>query len=647
MSDEPRLVVPEGLVVDESARERLERQLALAPSTVVGVAGETTALAPGASYRVHAEWTALQTPRSGVAPVSGPIRGAVLLRPRVRFSVNDGRVEVADGSLLLDAGVHVHDPFRPIGTHLAASEQGRPPFPRRPVVVFLGCEPPADTEWLRRLVNRLVRRDVEARIATPEPAAGSAPPVLHLTRPCAPSEASIRALAPDVVVTLDATAAARVDEWCAGDRATMVVAFDESLVDPMELVSWQIGHAAGRLRARIGRRVDVPAFASLIVRLCAGPQPMPPAAAEPGLLQLRPRVVEHWKGDAPTDAATGCVVIGAGLDAAAAARVAGLADNLEGAGISVAVSETGAEAQRARLVLLAGSAPGSAIAALAAERRAAGLPTVLDVGPADLDAHLHLTPAAVALAEACGLLIGPGGARHAAASNWAALEWAAGESVQSATAGRVLMLPTLLVRSRAAALRDLRAPVDPAATRVIGWRLGFSADAIAPYAGAVAEGIARYLTESRDHVEIVGDVALVPAALQGHDRVAVVSDTDLDAETIAGWSAHVWTPALIGNEIVDDARVLEEASCAGVPSVMPAAATGGVDGFISSHVLVQAVADSQLWYDALHHVLDDPDVHARRAEEAARRADAVDGPAASKAVVSRVMGWAEYTPSVA
>src|ERR1700682_3130477 len=119
----PRLVVPEGLVIDESARERLERQLALAPAPVVGVAGESAELVPGASYRVHAEWTALQTPWSSVAPVSRPIRGAVLLRPHVEFEVRDGRVEVASGSVLVDPGAHVHDPFRPVGTYRAASEQ--------------------------------------------------------------------------------------------------------------------------------------------------------------------------------------------------------------------------------------------------------------------------------------------------------------------------------------------------------------------------------------------------------------------------------------------------------------------------------------------------------------------------------------------
>jgi hypothetical protein len=255
------------------------------------------------------------------------------------------------------------------------------------------------------------------------------------------------------------------------------------------------------------------------------------------------------------------------------------------------------------------------------------LPTALDLGRDDLDGQGRLTVAAAALGDACGLLVAPGGARDAAARR---------------SSGRVLMLPTLLTRPRAAALRDVRRPTELGATRVIGWRLGHAAQEVPEYATAVAEGIARYLTESRDRVAIVGEAEYVPAPLRGHDRVEIVADRELDAEVIAGWSAHVWTPALIGDDIVDDARVLEEAGCAGVPSVMPAGASGGVDGYLSSHVLVQAVDDPQLWYDVVHHVLDDPNVHSRRSEEAWRRADAVDGPAASKAVVSRLMGWASF-----
>ena len=134
--------------------------------------------------------------------------------------------------------------------------------------------------------------------------------------------------------------------------------------------------------------------------------------------------------------------------------------------------------------------------------------------------------------------------------------------------------------------------------------------------------------------------------MRGHDRVTVVASAALDAETIAGWAVHLWTPALLAGTVLDDARVLEEASCAGVPSVLPAAACAGVDGFVSPHVQAEDADTATHWYDVIHHVLDDPTVRARRAEEAWRRADALDGAAASKAAVSRLMGWAAYSRTV-
>jgi len=636
-----RLVIPEGLMIDEHVRERLDRQLLSAAPSVLGVAAEIADLESGASYRVHTEWLSL-----GSAPPrpasTNEIRGAVLLRPHVTFVVCDGTVAVEErvGSVVVDPGARVHDPHRRIGPLQPASERGRPPFPRRPVTVFLGCEPVGRADWLRRLVNRLVRHDVEARIATPADDAGSRGP--HLTRPCLPVEATIHALAPDVVVTLDDAAAANIDAWCAGDRSTVVVEFDPNLSEPMELVSWQLGRAAGRLRARIGPWVDVAAFAALVGRLCAGPQPIAPSD-RPDAAAVHVAVREHWTSRAQPDTRPGCVVMTGTLGGAAAARIDGLVDNLEGAGIPVTVAHGATDAlvggvavaaRDADLLVVAGLAPSPELDAVLAARRTAQLSTAVDLNADDLDVGRSqdrtgaaLTPAAAALSDACELVMSPAGALHSAAR----------------TSGRhCLVVPTLLTRAHAAALRDARAEVDPAAVRVIGWRVGTTDGPRPGYVAAVADGIARILTEHGDRVEIVGDVDDVPSELRGHDRLTVVAGTELDAQTIAGWAVHVWTPALLAGEIVDDARLFEEASCAGVPSVMPADAGTGVDGFVSPHVLVQSCDRGDDWYDALHHVLDDTGRRTRRAHEAARRADALDSPAASKAVVTRIMGLARY-----
>jgi hypothetical protein len=636
----PRLVVPEGLMIDEHVRERLERRLLAAPQSVVGIAAPIAELESGASYRVHTEWLSLTAGPPHPA-ASTTTRGAVLLRPDVEFSVDDGAVTVERGSVIVDPGAPVHDPHRRIGPLQPASERGRPPFPRRPVTVFLGCQPNVHADWLRRLVNRLVRHDVEARIATPAPLDGPSPGP-HLTRPCLPGEATIHTLAPDVIVTLDAEAAAHIDAWCAGDRSTVVVEFDPTLSEPMELVSWQLGRAAGRVRARIGPWVDVAAFASLVGRLCAGPHPIAPSDRDE-TSAVNVAVREHWT-NAQTDAHHRCVVLTGTLDAPAAARIDGLVDNLQAAGVSVLVGRHPAPdppagdvargARDAGLLVVAGVAPDAELDTVLAARGVARLRTAIDLGAHDLDVGRSaastgpvLTAAAAALSEACEVVMSPAGALRTAAE---------------ASGRHCLVVPTLLTRAHAAALRDARTDADPAAVLVIGWPLRAGSGDRPAYFAAVADGIARILTEHGDRIEIAGDVDDVPAGLVGHDRLTVLPDAALDAQTIARWALQVWTPTFLAGEIVDDARRFEEASCAGVPSVMPAAAGAAVDGFVSPHVLVQSVDRADDWYDALHHVLDDVGRRTRRAHEAARRADALDGPAASKAVVSRIMGLARY-----
>src|SRR4051794_37804090 len=125
-----RLVVPPGLLVDEAARERLEQQLRRAAADIAGVVAPVTAPAPGASYRVHAEWSALE-PLDVAAP-GAAVCGAVLLRPGVEFAVVDGVVDVGGAPLVVDPGATTHDPTSAPGPLAVASERGRPPFPRRP-----------------------------------------------------------------------------------------------------------------------------------------------------------------------------------------------------------------------------------------------------------------------------------------------------------------------------------------------------------------------------------------------------------------------------------------------------------------------------------------------------------------------------------
>jgi hypothetical protein len=140
--------------------------------------------------------------------------------------------------------------------------------------VFLQGEPDLHPAlWARDVVNQLVHHDVEARLATPVPVDGP-----HLTGPCLPTEASVRALDPDVVVALDRAALASAPRWCDGNRSTVLVDATDLDVPATQLVSWNVDRAQGRLRARIGRGVEATELADLFGRLSAGPHPVAPAA---------------------------------------------------------------------------------------------------------------------------------------------------------------------------------------------------------------------------------------------------------------------------------------------------------------------------------------------------------------------------------
>ncbi len=106
--------LPAGLVLDEVARQRLERQLDRASPHIAGVVAAIGPLAAGASYRVCAEWRSLEPPDHAIELPSTSARGAVLLRPGVEFEVTRPGRRGRPRRLLLDPGAHVHDPWQPI-----------------------------------------------------------------------------------------------------------------------------------------------------------------------------------------------------------------------------------------------------------------------------------------------------------------------------------------------------------------------------------------------------------------------------------------------------------------------------------------------------------------------------------------------------
>jgi hypothetical protein len=610
------------LLLDESSRERLDRQLRRAPAEVAGVAAPVVALAPGASYRVDAEWAAL-APLSVASSDTGGVgtagvRGAVLLRPGVGFTVADGAVDVR-GAVHIDPGATTHDPGAPLGPLEVASERGRPPFPRRPVVAFLACEPDeARARWAQRMANRLVRRDVEARLLLAAPGDG-----LHLTRPALPSAESVRALEPDVIVTLDAVAASAAPAWCASNRATVLVEFVDDPAFTARLVTWRVGAAQGRLRAQVTTRVETPTLVRLVHRLCAGPQPGPPTGVVPAPIPARDATDNEPSVRRPVD----CLVLHGHAGADAVDRARGLVDYLSASGVPASEAEFGARrtdtARDADLVVLLGAPPERAdeLVQLVETRRRAGKTTVLDVGPADIavDASpIALAGTAASVALACGRATSPEGLLHRAAR----------AAVQS------LAVPTMLTRDRYGALRHAG---TTGAAPVIAWRAG-----TARSHRGLDEGLAKVLADRADvQVNVVGDSSCVPEALQGHARVRVGTKPP-DVDEIATWSVHVWTPRLVGGEVVDGVLPFLEASAAGVPSVMTANARAFVDGWVSHEVVVEQAGDPDEWATRLLALLDDDRHRTYQGAEARRRAGALLSPAASLAAMERFLGWLSW-----
>jgi hypothetical protein len=638
---EPRLIHPEGLVIAELVQDRMARQLEQAPSRVAGIVAEMDELPPGSSYRVEAEWRVLDSPSDTHEPTANPVHGAVLVRGGVRAEVRGDVVDV-EGELLVDRGACVHDTRRAIGGLDVASERGRSPFPQRPLVVFVAGERDDDlADWARQLVNELVRRDVEGRLALPNVATG-----LHLTRSCSPCEASIRALAPDVVVALDALAAAQVPGWCGADRSTVIIELHPELSVRAELVPWQVGRASGRLRARIGSHIDARTLVDLVRRLCAGPHPMPPTAsaeAQPSIDEatMKDRRVRA-AGVPPLPTPARDVVLLGTTEAATSARADALVDHLSAAGVAVATPplsrRTPASARTAALVLLMGVPDAAWLDELIAARAAEGKATVLDLVAADLTSDSRravattcLTPRAARLAEHCGLVTSPGGAVHDAAR---------------ALGVRAHVLPTLLTRARAAALTQAyheRASSLPT-NFVVGWRVGSAISSTSGYADAVAAGL-REVMDDRPHVHVhVVGRAGVPAHLRGHDRVTETAG-ELSPATLARWAVHLWAPAMCDGTFADDTRDFVEASHVGVPSVLPAPSRSAIDGYVAPELVISDFERSGAWASALRRLIDDEHELADRSLRAARRSHAVDGPITSQSIVNRFLGWTSYGAS--
>jgi hypothetical protein len=394
----------------------------------------------------------------------------------------------------------------------------------------------------------------------------------------------------------------------------------------MELVPWQIGRASGRLRARIGPLIDAPALGSLIRRLCAGPHPVAPR--DRAARTTAPVTLRRTERDTRTRT---CAILTGDLASATRWRLDAIADHMQAVGMTVATLATSDElpdrVADASIVLLSGTPLDDTLRTIVAARHDNGRPTVLDLQPRDVtgvgDRVPVLTEDAARLAEMCGRVTSFGGALHRAALDLGV---------------RALAMPTLLTRRHAAALRAARTSFDPSEL-VIGLSVGTPNDTDTQYREAAAVGLAKVLADNRDAtVSANCEPQDVPALVRS--QVQAGGRQDRAAVETAAWFVHLFTPAFLGDEPLDDMLPFTEVAQAGVPTIMPAAARAAVDGFVSPALLVGDPNDPEEWSVALQQVVESTQRRGTLSIEVRQRADAINTAATSKAMINRLVGWA-------
>jgi hypothetical protein len=483
-----------------------------------------------------------------------------------------------------------------------AGDSCRPVFPWRPVALVLATEVDANG-WTDAvaLVDELQDLDVDARLALPaEPTATS-----RTVRPARASEATLRALRPDVVVAWDPGAVAAAEGWAIGLRAlTIVERVDDG---PVRTVDWRIGHTTGRVRGRFGPSATAADLAPLIRRLPGGPQPEAP---DPEVVIGRNR--RAWDRVDPTigvhrsPVARSCVYV--------AGTPSPLVDHLRRANVHVELVRPEAVTAAmggAELVVLRGVSDHPGVRELAASR--AGRATVLRLDEADLDGG-GLSAGARALLDRCGLGIAP---------------TAAGTALLHEAGARAITVPRVMPADRYEELSTADLDVRPSLV-VIGWSPG---DGTAPEDRAVEEAF-RTILDARDDARV--DLVRGGDLLAGLPSVRRLRH-DPEPHSTTRWTVCVSSARSVP-PLHREPALLAEAAVLGVPSLV---ALGAIAR--PGQVRVAQPDDAGSWIAAIEEIVDDAALHARLAFEGRAAAASLHRPAAADAVVNRFLGWIDRT----
>src|SRR5262249_62367611 len=102
-------------------------------------------------------------------------------------------------------------------------------------------------------------------------------------------------------------------------------------------------------------------------------------------------------------------------------------------------------------------------------------------------------------------------------------------------------------------------------------------------------------------------------------------------------------PALAAGVVADDRVAVVRASCAGVPTAMPASARTSDAGYTTPELLVADPDEPDAWSSALLFVVDaEPELRTLLARRTIGAARSVYGSVAAKAIANRFYGWATY-----
>ena len=621
------LIVPRDLFVSRVAQDRLAETLGAIASSFEAVVSPLQMLPPGSSVVTHAERQRIANPPL-LPLIDQELRGAAAVR-------NDGIVEARDATVrfigdpsgFIDPAAPSLDPWLD-QTPAHAGEESRPPFAQRPLVLFIGSAPDDDVDDLcRAWVNDLIRRGVEARLAVPEPPQG-----MYLAPPCVPSEQTLRALVPDVVVALDDGALSNALRWC--DPTPIFTQFSHDTVDGVVTGQWVA--ASATVRAKIGRTATVTDIAETVIRLSSGPYATT-AAPDPGASRIfAPPEVSDDERTAPEVAVDRTAAVVAIPLSPTTPRLTVIAELLGEVGYGVthgmaAFRRAGRYATD--LTVVDAGRPSRVLDRIVETRHAAALDTIVWVDAVDvaydrgaMDGVGALTQTAIRRLEHSTGALAPTPAITRAL-----------ETQGFAAMTLPLLLPTRLTRR----LQDLGC-LKPSTAPIIGWILDTGVASPPPSVPAVAEALNELLMNDPElRIEVHAPESWDAGKLSTHPRV-IRRSTPPRTDSLARWNFQVWTPATRQVSLYGRTDGLVEASLAGVPTVLDATVARTVGGLADPRLTVRERTDPGAWLDVLS-LARDPIELDRRVTRSRALSTTLLGPAARAEVGRRLEGWIATT----